>query len=337
MEDGKAAEDSEEEGIEISFISPKKSPGRKFSISGSAKSIGVSISNKIQSLQRRKFSAFIEPTSQIPGSVLTLLNSTAGSGMLGLPFAFSKSGWILGCILLTTVTLLTTFGMHLLAECALQVPPPAHLYDVVQRSMPIASWLVDLAVIIMSLGSCISYLIVIGDVVPPIFTQLGVNGFWESRQVWISVAFAIVAPLSFFRSMAALEYTTTMNIVFVFVLLLIACLFALGMPTLDPCQDKASNCVGDRVWFEFSTDTFRVLPIFIFSFGSHANIFPIAAELVDPSLDRQKTIITSSMSICYVLYIIMAVAGYKTYGSNVASNLLVSYPGKTPLEYVLYD
>lgn len=194
--------------------------------------------------------------------------------------------------------------------------------------MPKVSWLIDIAVIIMSLGSCMSYLIVIGDVVPPIFTELGVTGFWESRQVWISVAFAIVAPLSFFRSIAALEYTAALSIVFVFVLLLIVCLFALDVPSLDPCQDKASSCVGDRGWFHLDADTFRALPIFIFSFGSHANVFPIAAELVDPSLHRMKTIITSSMSMCFVLYIVMAVAGYKTYGGNVASNILVSYPGK---------
>ncbi len=58
-----------------------------------------------------------EPTAGIISSCISYCNSVIGAGILGLPFAFSRTGWAWGCILLCINTVLCTATMAMLENC----------------------------------------------------------------------------------------------------------------------------------------------------------------------------------------------------------------------------
>lgn len=51
-------------------------------------------------------------------------------------------------------------------------------------------------------------------------------------------------------------------------------------------------------------------------------------ELREPTQARINGVIVSSIGTAFTVFLIVGLAGYTTYGSNVASDLLKSYPGK---------
>jgi hypothetical protein len=52
---------------------------------------------------------------------INLASTIIGAGILGVPYAFSKAGWILGTFLLVLCAFLSVFGLHLLSICAKKV------------------------------------------------------------------------------------------------------------------------------------------------------------------------------------------------------------------------
>lgn len=99
---------------------------------------------------------------------MNLANTVLGSGMLGLPYAYSHTGWVLGTFLLLICGCCSAFALHLLSLCALREPGPASFYSVAITAMPSATIVIDLAVAIKCFGVATSYLIVIGDLMPDV-------------------------------------------------------------------------------------------------------------------------------------------------------------------------
>ncbi len=272
----------------------------------------------------------VERNADIFSSFINLTNTIIGSGVLGLPFAFANTGWFLGSILMVVAGAATTFSLHLLAACALNIDGHSTLYSVTELTMPKFASLVDLAVVISCYGASTSYLIVLGDLMPDVMSAAGASGVLLNRQIWIAIGFSVVAPLSCLKSLDALKYTSVASVMFVVFLTGIIVFFAAKVPGLDPCADVEADdtCVGEKDNFVLNLETARVFSIFVFAFTCQQNIFGIASELKNPTLRRMDWIIYLSIGVAFTIYMIVAVCGYSTYGSNVDPNILVSYPGK---------
>ena len=262
-----------------------------------------------------------------------LTNTIIGSGVLGLPYALANSGLILGLFLVLLSAGLSTFSLHILSISASKVPPPASFYSVTEASVPQLTFLIDLAVAIQCFGVCASYLIVVGDLMPDVLSQLGQSGgFFTERYPWILIGFAIVAPLSCFHKMDALRFTSGLSVAFVIFLMMMVLLYSFGIDTMEPCTDDGDDdgeCVGDKPWFSLDGNTFRVLSIFIFAFSCQTNMFAVVNELRNPTQKRFDTIAGSAITSAGSIYVAVAVAGFLTYGTEVESNILVSYPKTT--------
>lgn len=99
---------------------------------------------------------------------INLANTIVGSGMLGLPYAYSHTGWVLGTFLLIICGLASAFALHLLSLCALKQPGPSSFYSIANEVMPSMTIVIDAAVAIKCFGVATSYLIVIGDLMPDV-------------------------------------------------------------------------------------------------------------------------------------------------------------------------
>ena len=150
------------------------------------------------------------------------------------------------------------------------------------------------------------------DVMTDIYGDSSGNGksFFSSRFLWVTIGFIIVIPLSFFKDLSALRYTSFFSIMFLCFLALIVVLFANNVPGLDPCH------------------TMRVFSTFIHGFTCHQNMSTIVNELKSANITRCNTVIALAICSAVSVYLIIANCGYYTYGDNVESNILQSYPSK---------
>eukprot|EP00472_Partenskyella_glossopodia_P012015 CAMPEP_0197517364 /NCGR_PEP_ID=MMETSP1318-20131121/2342_1 /TAXON_ID=552666 /ORGANISM="Partenskyella glossopodia, Strain RCC365" /LENGTH=413 /DNA_ID=CAMNT_0043066837 /DNA_START=221 /DNA_END=1459 /DNA_ORIENTATION=+ len=268
------------------------------------------------------------PQASVFSSVMNLANTILGAGMLGLPHAFAESGYVFGCILLLLFALLSAFGLHLLSVISIQLcseTRDANFYKVASAAMSSGALLIDVAVAIKCFGVGISYLIVCGDLLPQALQFMGASGILTNRRFLITILHVtIVTPLCCLKNLDALRFTSTLSICFV---LFITCvIFAYAV---DPSLDVQPEHKGSQALFVFEYGTLKILTIFIFGYTCHQNIFSIVNEIKDLNQKNLNKVIASSVGSGFVVYLIIALSGYATFGSKVAEDILQLYDQNT--------
>lgn len=257
-----------------------------------------------------------------------LANTIIGSGMLGLPYAYSASGWVIGTMLLVICGCSSAFALHTLSLCAMKIGGPSSFYSVASHALPAFTLVIDGAVAIKCFGVATSYLIVIGDLMPDVMQQLGASDVAQTRELWVFLGFCVVAPLCCLRNLDSLKFTSSMSIGFVIFLMLLVVLYSANVKGLDACAatDDGSTCVGNTVAATVDAHTFQVLSIFVFGFTCQQNIFAVTNEIEHPTQTRVNTVIFCAVGLAFCVYMIVAGCGYKTYGSEVEPDILENYP-----------
>lgn len=213
--------------------------------------------------------SFYLSSSSMCACFLNLISSIIGSGVLGLPYAFSKTGWSLGLCLMVSCSLCSVFGLHLLTSCAAR-SQPFSIQSVLKDSPGFYSVLVELSQLLSCFGACLSYLVVIGGLMSSLVSGFGASHtIWAHRDAWIIVGFVIVVPPCFIETLDTLKYTSALSLIFICFVGFILLIFSLGLDEFDPCPSSSDdeNCRGDMHSVSASWDTLRVLSIFVFAFS----------------------------------------------------------------------
>merc|ERR1711862_757175 len=74
------------------------------------------------------------------------------------------------------------------------------------------------------------------------------------------------------------------------------------------------------------SDGIKNLAIFVFSFTCHQNIFSVVNEISNRSQRRVDAVIILTIITAIIIYFIVAIEGYNTYGSQVKGDILLNYP-----------
>lgn len=275
--------------------------------------------------------------ASIYSAAFNIANTILGAGMLGLPAALSKWGVVFGMIGLVVAAACAALGLILLSECADIVGRPAGFYDVAEKAQHRLGLAIDIAVAIKCFGVAVSYIIVVGDSIP-LAVGAG-HGVVSDRHFWVIAAVATAAPVCYLRKMDSLRFTSIFALMCVAFVIVVIVLFA--TPALDACTGahidaNASNVGGDSLCggkvdvlptqgvIAFLTK----LSTFVFSYTCHQNIFATTNELYKPTKTRINGFIISAISCCTVIYTVIVLCGYFTYGDAVTSDVLETYPDK---------
>jgi amino acid permease len=274
--------------------------------------------------------------STISSGVVNLANTIVGAGMLGLPGAFGGTGCLSGIILIIVSAIFSAHGLVLLSKSAIITGKPASFYSVAHASVPRYTMLIDAAVAVKCFGVATGYLITISDSMVNALHHMLMSGDSEreptfiislllSRHFWVVGAILSVLPLSFYRTLDELKKASALALVFVFMLVGMILAYANGLA--DPCSgSELETCKGDMEPYTNFSSTISKLPIFVFAFTCHQNIFPIVNELELLSQKRLNIVITCSICFALVIFSTVAIEGYRTYGSNVRGDILLNYP-----------
>jgi amino acid permease len=290
-----------------------------------------------------------QPHATVTSCVLNLANTIIGAGMLGLPGAFAGTGYVGGSLLTVAGALCSANGLVLLSKAAQQAGHmPSSFYTVAHAAVPHYTILIDLAVALKCFGVATGYLITVSDcmvkaldhilvqeqvpeeenepddalirLVPPLWITVLL-----SRQFWVMGAVMAVLPVSFYRTLDDLKKASALALVFVLFLAFGIVAYAHGWA--DPCLDlDEQSCRGSVVAFTDLATTASKLPIFVFAFTCHQNIFPVVNELQQRTQNKINLIIVASIGLALVLFYTVALQGYQTFGSKTRGDVVLNYP-----------
>lgn len=253
-------------------------------------------------------------------SFVSLVKTIVGAGILSMPFAFSTDGIAVGVLIVLLAALTSGYGLFLQVYVSKYVPPGhATFFNLCSITYPHLSVIFDLAIAIQCFGCAISYLVLIGDLMPTII--LSVPGVDESniRAFWIIASGLVCVPLSFLKNLDSLKYTSIIGLMAIayMVLLIIGHLFAGDIPASER---------GDVAWVPLSfTGVFSTFSIIVFAFTGHQNMFSIINEAADRSLSAMSTLANLTIGCAAVLFIAVGLAGYLTFGDAVLGNVILLY------------
>jgi amino acid permease len=255
-------------------------------------------------------------------SCWTVLSKTAiGVGLLGLAAATAVCGWVLGLILLFIAGSSAMFTLHLI-NCMIMKIDKRHVsfYTVAEKFAPICRWIVDVAIAVKSLGVGTAYFQVYGNEMSRFISTVApgvkntMSGF-TLRLLVLLVGLAIMIPVCFRKSIAKTAVINILGIVG------IAYIVIIGIVFTDAGFQGSSTSVGP------TGDFFAIaakLPIFIFTFTAHQNMFLVGDDMKDRSQKRLDSVALLSQFAGWCLFLPALICPYVTYGSSVKQNFLES-------------
>lgn len=266
----------------------------------------------------------------VKSGTINLLNTIIGAGILAMPFGLKSNGFLFGIVLIVWSSLTSSFGLYLQNKVAKYTGQRGNVsyFSLAQLTYPHLSILFDAAIAVKCFGVGVSYMVVIGDLMPKIMESSGVlpESIFMHRNFWITVfMFFLVIPLSYLKKLDSLKYT---SIVALFSVVYLICLVLEHYFVGDlPTENKTIEWFGPISL----TSTLSSFPIFVFAYTCHQNMFAIINELEEDekygSQTRQSNlIIRNAISIACISYLVVGIFGYMSFGDSVNGNIITMYP-----------
>ncbi|KAI0394514.1 transmembrane amino acid transporter protein-domain-containing protein [Xylariaceae sp. FL0594] len=262
-------------------------------------------------------------TASMFSSVTNLLNTILGAGTLAMPSALSHFGMVLGVIVILWSGFTSAFGLYLQSRSARYLDRgSSSFFALSQLTYPNAAVIFDAAIAIKCFGVGVSYMIIIGDLMPGVIegfdSRAASVGYLMDRNFWITVFMLAIIPLSFLRRLDSLKYTS------------IIALIAIGYLIVLVVYHFASDVLAPReklriIQWAGPVEALASLPVVIFAYTCHQNMFSILNELQDNSPKSVIGVLFASIGSAAGVYVLVSITGYLTFGNDITGNIVSMY------------
>ncbi len=269
-----------------------------------------------------------ESGATLMSSVINMMNSIVGAGVLSIPNTVKKAG-IIGSFLLLSISLyLSLEGAHMLSCTAVYTKEDS--YGTIGKKLTKA-WvglIGDFAVILFDMGVSVAYLIIFFQQVIDLLNSWG-GVAMDTLTTWKPLicgvlAFLIAFPLLSIPTMDALRFTSSIALVCIFLFVVIS----VGKGIMQLAAGGLTYALFPRDW--------SLLPgavsVFFTSMCCHVNIPKMTAELKFPSKSRfadktKKMVRVNNIAFwsCGLIYFFVGAFGYLSYGDSIGANLLDNF------------
>lgn len=207
---------------------------------------------------------------------------------MAMPSAMSHMGITLGTLVIIWSGLAAAFGLYLQTRCARYLDRgTSSFFALSQITYPNVAVVFDAAIAIKCFGVGVSYLIIIGDLMPGV-----VRGFHEGadaipflvdRHFWVTcfmyvsptfvwlvldanIARLVVIPLSFLRRLDSLKYTSIIALISIgYLVVLVVYHFAKGDTMAERGPIRVVKWAG-------LVSTLQSFPVVVFAYTCHQNV-----------------------------------------------------------------
>lgn len=254
-------------------------------------------------------------------SLVSLLKTIVGAGLMSIPLAFSTDGVVVGVLIVALAAITSGYGLFLQAYVARFVPKGhATFFNICSITYPALSVVFDTAIAVQCFGCAISYLVLIGDLMPTIVEIVPFVSSEHHRSFWILASGVLCVPLSFLKNLDSLKYTSILGLVAIgYLALLVVCEYFFG--------HVSHKLRGEIVLVPSSLQgLFSTFSIVVFAYTGHQNMFSIINEAANNSLPSMARLINFAVLCASVLFILVGLTGYLTFGDKVGGNVILLYP-----------
>ena len=259
--------------------------------------------------------------SGILGATFNFVNSIVGAGIVGIPFAIYRSGFVLGIILVLFIACLVDYGVRLLIQCGIETRKSTYedlCYYVYGRK---GFYIVSSFMFIFAYGSMVAYIIIIGDTVPHIAAQAQLTALQDRSVVIVLFATIFILPLCLLREMSSLAWSSFISVVADLTLVAI----------LLHAAPQAARVEGITAETEESPFAFFRPTIFAgigsmsFAFTCHHSSFFVHGSMKRPTAKRWNIVTHLSVGISCVACLTLGLSGYLNFYSHVESDILNNF------------
>ncbi|XP_077166367.1 sodium-coupled neutral amino acid transporter 7 [Paroedura picta] len=266
--------------------------------------------------------------TSILGAIFIVVNAALGAGLLNFPAAFSMAGGVVAGIAMQMCMLVFIIGgLVILAYCS-QASNESTYQEVVWAVCgKVTGILCEVAIAVYTFGTCIAFLIIIGDQQDKIIAALmaessgAKNSHWYTdRKFTISItAFLLILPLSIPKEIGFQKYASGLSVIGTwYVTAVIGVKYIWPDPDIIPGEIQTSP----SSWMS----VFNAMPTICFGFQCHVSSVPVFNSMKQPELKPWGAVVTAAMIIALVVYTGTGVCGFLTFGSGVEQDVLLSYP-----------
>lgn len=187
-----------------------------------------------------------------------------------MPSVLSHMGIMLGVILIIWSGITAAFGLWLQSRCARYLDRgTASFFALSQITYPNAAIIFDMAIAIKCFGVGVSYMIIIGDLMPGVVLGFSDNAdqlpYLVDRMFWITAFMLLVIPLSFLRRLDSLKYTSLVALVSIGYLIVLVIYHFFADPHASPRDIRV-------VKWESAVASLSTLPVVVFAYTCHQNV-----------------------------------------------------------------
>uniref|UniRef100_A0ABM5EU45 Sodium-coupled neutral amino acid transporter 7 n=1 Tax=Pogona vitticeps TaxID=103695 RepID=A0ABM5EU45_9SAUR len=267
-------------------------------------------------------------TTSTLSAVFIVVNAALGAGLLNFPAAFSMAGGVAAGIALQMCMLVFIIGgLVILAYCS-QASNEATYQEVVRAVCgKVTGVLCEVAIVVYTFGTCIAFLIIIGDQQDKIIAalvkdSLGTESihWYTDRKLTISItAFLLILPLSVPKEIGFQKYASGLSVLgtgYVTVIIIIKYIWPDKEITPGEIPTSPSS------WMS----VFNAMPTICFGFQCHVSSVPVFNSMKRPEVKPWGAVVTAAMVIALFVYTGTGVCGFLTFGSSAEQDILLSYP-----------
>mmetsp|Transcript_92935 Transcript_92935/g.267362 ORF Transcript_92935/g.267362 Transcript_92935/m.267362 type:complete len:461 (+) Transcript_92935:43-1425(+) len=266
------------------------------------------------------------PTGTVWSSSVNLAKTIMGTGLLSLPYAFAGCGLVWGITFTVACSILGLLGMFFIGDLMhLGGERPTYCSVATRAAGRVGGVLADLGVLVICMGAATMCLIIASTSLPSL---VGHGRSPIERQLYVAGSVALVTPLCLLRRVNSLRFTSSIGIAaltFIAVMILVFAMPGAADAGFDACSGRP-DCRGEVSLGAEPLSVIKQVVIFANAYVCHQSVVPIVAEMERPTRMRRLAAFTGATGFACLTFLVVATAGYFTFGANATSDILRSYP-----------
>ncbi|KAG6004815.1 hypothetical protein E4U21_000771 [Claviceps maximensis] len=267
------------------------------------------------------------PKSGLKSAFMNMANSIIGAGIIGQPYAIRQAGLLAGILLLVGLTVVVDWTICLIVINS-KLSGTSSFQGTVQYcfgrpgliAISIAQW-------IFAFGGMVAFGVIVGDTIPHVLLAIWPNlpgvpliGLLTDRRVAIAIFIMGVSyPLTLYRDISKLAKASTFALIGM--LVIVATVMIQGFFVPSEARGSFSTPL-----LTVNGGIFQAIGVISFAFVCHHNSLLIYGSLKTPTIDNFSRVTHYSTSISMLACLIMALAGFLTFGDKTLGNVLNNFP-----------
>mmetsp|Transcript_55357 Transcript_55357/g.177549 ORF Transcript_55357/g.177549 Transcript_55357/m.177549 type:complete len:426 (+) Transcript_55357:85-1362(+) len=254
-------------------------------------------------------------------SVVLLCAAAIGTGVLALPYAVSCVGVMPAMVLFALAGAAGYVSNIILFRCVQKTGLGSYGELMTGILGKYGAMVLDTFVWVEGLGAVSTYLVFIMDYVPQVCALAGEGAWCMDRTNVAMAASLIIWPLSCFKGLSALRYTSTCSIATVILTSLVVIAKAPG------CFARTGRDFAEAVSeVRINMDGLQVLAMACFAFMAHTNTPEIALRLRSKTRRRFAEVVGLHTGLLWAVYSAIGACGFLSFIGSTHQDFLTNYP-----------